>query len=280
MTGFSSDWLGLREAVDHRSRNEDVAQAVQDHFRKAQGMTVLDLGCGTGSNLRALAPHLPAWQSWTLVDHDTALLDMARDRLLAWADSSEVFGEELILQKDGKQITVDLRKADLTVDLEKVLGWRPSLVTAAALFDLCSPTFIQLFVAGIASRKLPFYTVLTYDGREEWTPRHQVDQVMLDAFNAHQMRDKGFGPSAGPRATATLEKSLQKVGYEVDVGDSPWLLTADDKALTMALADGIATAVRETGKVPDEMITAWVEARACARTGFVGHLDLFATPAK
>jgi SAM-dependent methyltransferase len=280
MTGFSSQWLSLREAVDHRSRNEDIAQAVSDHFRKAQGMTVLDLGCGTGSNLRALAPLLPAWQSWTLVDHDTALLDAARERLLDWADSNERFGEELILTKDDKQITVDLRQADLTVDLDKILGWRPSLVTAAALFDLCSASFIVDFAAGLVARKLPFYTVLTYDGREEWLPKHQIDQVMLDAFNAHQKKDKGFGPSAGPRATTVLESTLQKAGYEIDVGESPWLLKPDDKALTMALADGIAGAVREGGKVPEDMIASWLEARAGAQSGLVGHLDLFATPPK
>jgi SAM-dependent methyltransferase len=276
--GFSSEWLSLREPVDHRSRNEGLASAVGTHFAKMQGITVVDLGCGLGSNLRGLSPLLPDWQSWTLVDLDENLLAAAEDALLRWADSAERFGEEVILSKGRKRITVDFRKLDLVEDLDRIMGWRPNLVTAAALFDLCSAPFIAQFARALAAKRLPFYTVLTYDGREQWDPPHPADHIMLESFNAHQLRDKGFGPSAGPQATAILERELKKAGYEVDVEDSPWELGPEDSALTMQLTAGIADAVRETGKVPDDMIAQWLQAKAAARSGLVGHLDLFATP--
>ncbi|WP_370582807.1 methyltransferase domain-containing protein [Paracoccus sp. NBH48] len=38
---------------------------------------VLDLGCGTGSTLRTLGPHLPDNARWHLVDNDPALLERA-----------------------------------------------------------------------------------------------------------------------------------------------------------------------------------------------------------
>ena len=72
MSGFSADWLALREPLDHASRNAAVAAACAAHFAGAETLAVLDLGCGTGSNLRALAPILPERQDWRLVDHDPA----------------------------------------------------------------------------------------------------------------------------------------------------------------------------------------------------------------
>ena len=38
---------------------------------------VLDLGAGSGSNLRGLAPHLLGRQRWRLIDHDSALFRAA-----------------------------------------------------------------------------------------------------------------------------------------------------------------------------------------------------------
>ena len=55
MSGFSADWLTLREPADHRARNPALVEALARHLG-GRAVRVTDLGCGTGSNLRALAP--------------------------------------------------------------------------------------------------------------------------------------------------------------------------------------------------------------------------------
>ena len=106
MTGFSADWLALREAADHRARSAELADALQARFAQRDRVTVVDIGCGSGSNLRGTAPLLPPRQSWTLVDYDADLLSAARARLMEWADASRVEGETLKLRKDRLDIDV------------------------------------------------------------------------------------------------------------------------------------------------------------------------------
>lgn len=276
---FSPEWLALREPVDHRSVNRTLATRVSDWFGTPDHISVMDLGCGAGSNLRGTYGLFGDSQHWTLVDHDPLLLSAARTRLGAWADSAEEAGEELLLLKDGKRLMVDFRQADLTTDLERVLDWRPDLITAAALFDLVSPGWIARFVGALKDRKLPLYTVLTYDGREIWQPPHMADAAMVAAFHAHQHSDKGFGPAAGPDACAVMAEAFGQAGYITETGDSPWLMTNADAKLVSALTGGIASAVRETGKVPEAEIASWLAAKSAAGQGLVGHLDLFARSA-
>ncbi len=178
--------------------------------------------------------------------------------------------------KDGRRLMVDFRQIDLNADLDKPLDWRPDLVTAAALFDLVSPAWIARFVSALAKRKLPLYTVLTYDGREAWEPPHAADERVLAAFNAHQRTDKGFGPAAGPDAFASLVAAFEAAGYAAATGDSPWRLQEADRALAAELTAGIASAARETGLVPEADIAAWLAAKQRAASGLVGHGDLFA----
>lgn len=283
MSGFSADWLALREPADHAARNKDILAQVANHFVGRDHLAIVDLGCGAGSNLRGCALSLPAMrQSWTLVDYDPALLAAARERLAAWADSAEEQGEELLLEKDGKTIAIDFRQADLNTDIDRIAGWRPDLVTAAALFDLVSPDWIERFAATLARYKLPLYTVLIYDGREEWSPPHALDAAVHSAFLAHQRRDKGFGPSAGPEAARIMSEAFARAGYQVAAGDSPWRLSMADAALMEQLADGIAAAASETTITPDEA-QEWrlfrrEGARSSASTAFVGHIDLFTAP--
>jgi SAM-dependent methyltransferase len=275
MSGFDARWLDLREPVDHRSRSEELARALAGHCSD-RAVAVLDLGCGTGSNLRATAPLLGAVQHWTLVDHDPDLLQAAIQRLSSWADTAECRGAELALSKGGKQILVRLRSADLARDLDAVLATEADLVTASALFDLASADFIAEVAAAVARSRAAFYTVLTYNGVQRWTPKHAADPAMAAAFRRHQEGDKGFGAAAGPMAPALLAAAFDAAGYQVSEGDSGWRLEAGDEALIAELAAGFSAAVRETGLVPDATIAEW---QAAARTGaLVGHTDTLALP--
>ena len=277
MSGFDPAWLDLREDADHRARNRHVLAACVAHFAGHEHLRVVDLGCGSGSNLRALASHLPARQSWRLVDHDSVLLDAARDRLARWAEAAEAAGGgALRLLRDGRTIDVEFAQADLARDAAGAIAGA-DLVTAAALFDLVSERWMGDFVASVAATRTPFYTALTYDGVESWSPPDARDSEMLAAFHAHQARDKGFGPAAGPRATDILARLFAAQGYAVTQGDSPWRLAGDERALIDALADGVAGACAETGLVDQRTIADWRAARRQAQVE-IGHADIFARP--
>lgn len=278
MSGFSADWLALREPADHAARDAALLAELAAAFAAQDTVTVVDLGCGAGSNLRATAPALPANQTWRLVDHDPALLATARERLIAWADAADGEGGRLSLRKGDRTLQVSFHQADLAADLEAALGEAPDLVTAAALFDLASPTWIARVAAATAARRATFYTTLTYTGAETWLPPHPLDAAILTAFHAHQGRDKGFGPAAGPSATVVLEAVFREAGYRVRTADSPWRLGPDQAALRAELARGLAAAAAETGQVSPAEATSWRDARLNAVSCTVGHADLLAIP--
>lgn len=276
MSSFSPEWLALREAVDHRSRNNDVAQALAARFAARQEIDVIDLGCGTGSNLRGTAPLLADTQRWTLVDYAQDLLVAARETLAQWADTATDDGDALVLSKGNKRITVRFQRTDLSRDLDGALAGKLDLVTASALFDLCSIPFIKKFARSVSDRRAVFYTVLTYNGIQRWTPRQPGDNAMIAAFHAHQMTDKGFGVAAGPTAPVHLADAFNVAGYNVLEGDSPWRLDAGDGLLLSELAAGFAGAVRETADIDARTVDAWLR---IPRTGAeVGHTDTLAVP--
>jgi len=276
VTGFSPQWLDLREPVDRRSRNRKLEDALARHFDGWRPVTVVDLGCGTGANLRAVAPLLGPEQHWTLVDRDPALLEAARQRLTAWADGAHAQEGGLALFKGARRINVAFRPADLAGDLEAALGAGANLVAASALFDLASAAFIGRLAAAVARRRAAFYAVLTYDGDQRWQPEHEADAALLEAFHAHQHRDKGLGLAAGPDAPDALSEAFSALGYAILEGDSAWRLGPADGALIAELAAGFAAAAQETGAVDRATVARW---SAIARTGaVVGHADILALP--
>jgi SAM-dependent methyltransferase len=74
--------------------------------RSRAGIEVLDLGCGTGANLRHLAPLLAAAgareQRWTCIDLDSALLDKLPARSADWAAEN---GLDFIAETGGFGLT-------------------------------------------------------------------------------------------------------------------------------------------------------------------------------
>jgi SAM-dependent methyltransferase len=273
---FSAEWLTLREPADHRARDARLGLQLAERLQARPRINVVDLGCGTGSNLRATYALLGREQTWTLVDYDSALLASARSLLTAWADRAEPHGDRLELIKNGKTLRVAFRRADLVADLDRALGDTPDLVTASALFDLCSATFIERFAGAVAARRATFYTVLSYNGAQQWTPTHPADPAMTCAFHTHQQSDKGFGPASGPRCPAVLRSAFLAAGYDVEEGDSPWLLGRSDQPLIDALVPGFADAAAETGLVDAATVADW---RMLPRRGAtVGHTDTLAWP--
>jgi hypothetical protein len=118
--------------------------------------------------------------------------------------------------------------------------------------------------------------VLTYNGDQRWTPEHDADAAMAQAFRAHQRRDKGFGAAAGPDAAQLLRETFLAASYSVTEADSAWRLGAGDRKLMNELAHGFARAVAETGLVAPAAVAGW---SGIARSGaIVGHTDMLALP--
>jgi hypothetical protein len=279
MSGFSPDWLALREAVDHRSRNQALLSKLAARFAEREDMLVVDLGAGAGSNLRAVAPVLPARQHWILFDHDPALLTAALETVARWADSSRAIATGLEASKSGKSLLIEFRQTDLAAEPAAWGKASPDLVTAAALFDLVSEPWIERFVAALARARLPLYTALNHDGVAEWAPPHPSDRQMTTAFERHFGRDKSFGPSAGSRASKLMTGKLASAGYGIERGRSDWWLGPADSKLIAMLAESWAEAIGETSEVPAAAIAEWCASRkATGVSCIVRHEDFLASP--
>lgn len=263
MSGFSADWLALREPADARARNTRLigqwATALAD--RPNRPLRITDMGAGTGASLRALSPHLPGPQAWTLVDYDADLLAIAARQPLA----------------DGVACTT--RLADLATD---PAPWDADTdcVSCSALLDLVSADWISRLADALARNRTPLFAMLSYDGVMACAPAHPLDEAMVAAFNRHQRSDKGFGRATGPDAADTLIRALAAHGYDCTIAESPWVLAApQDHALIAALIAGWADAVGETGEIAADDLAGWRAARQAATTMLhVGHWDVLALP--
>ncbi len=260
MSGFSADWLALREPHDKRARNAEVLDAVVTAFAWHVSLNVADIGCGTGSTYRALSPRLPPTQRWRLYDNDLSLLARA-------AGPANV-------------TTVPL---DLSRDLEAALDGAVDLVTTSALLDLVSIGWLERFATEAAARRLPVYAALSYDGRAKLDPADETDAKIVAAVNLHQRTDKGFGPALGPAAAQAAIEQFERLEYAVMQGVSDWVFQPRDREIQTEILSGWATAARETGDLPIEHVASWLTRRrelvSQGRSKIrVGHVDFFARP--
>ena len=60
----SPAWLRLREAADAAARASDLVEQIQPYLPAGDRALIHDLGCGTGSMGRWLAPRLTGTQHW------------------------------------------------------------------------------------------------------------------------------------------------------------------------------------------------------------------------
>jgi len=261
---FSAQWLALREPHDRLARSVDILDKVAAAFAGRPAIAVVDLGCGTGSTVRAVGPSLPERQRWRLVDNDLGLL--AHASALA----------------SPPDLLIEARTIDLVRDLELALDGALDLITTSALLDLVSPDWLERLVVEAAARRLPLYAALTYQGKASLRPAEPFDLEIVAAVNRHQRRDKGFGPALGPEAGLSAVRAFERVGYAVATGASDWDFAPDDRDIQLEVLSGWASAAAELGDLPQAAIDAWLARRrdlvAAGRSRMqVGHVDFFAT---
>lgn len=276
MTGFSIDWLNLREDADCRARDNELLERAMHWLDcatdKAGDVSIVDLGAGTGSTLRAFDKFSAELKNqefryWHLVDQDGILL----------AEASLRHGAS------GRLQTHQLDLANISA--LPLAGAR--LVTASALFDLVSAEFIDRLATVLQNQSqqkpLGLYFALNYDGTTQWSPAHSLDDAVLSAFNRDQQRDKGFGEALGPMAASYMEQLFSSLGFSVLCASSPWVLDGGDAHLVDALITGIGDAVAQDFALNEVELEDWVRFRkshAATGTCTVGHKDLLALPHK
>ncbi len=262
---FSPDWLALREPADHRARAADLVAPLVEWLEPRQSRRVLDLGSGTGSNLRYLAPRLRGEQEWTLVDRDADLLDRATGAAVTVPGVARVERIPGELDREG-------------------LGLVPGsdLVTASALLDLVTYEWLERLAATCRAAGSAALLALTWDGAINWADPDRDDELVAAAVRSHQLRDKRMGPALGPAAGQAAERVFRAAGYDTWLRPSPWRLQAADASLARALVDGWEAAVAEQRPADASLIRDWAQnRRATVASQFaleVGHVDLLALP--
>ncbi len=280
---FEADWLTLREPADHVARAEALTEGLAVWCAARTGgrrpLRVVDLGSGTGSNLRWLAPRLAARpevpQAWTLVDHDAGLLARARRLSEAHPPGGAASVTTLAAPLTGVGGRLDPALAEVIAGAD--------VVTASALLDLLSASALHAVVDATVRAGAAALLALSYDGTIVWTPSDADDDRVRDAVNAHQRRDKGTGPALGPTAGDAAAEAFGSVGYRVESAGSAWVLGPAEVALAGALLDGWSTAATEQAPHDADRLVSWAARRREVLGGAfelrVGHLDVLALPA-
>jgi hypothetical protein len=257
----SADWLTLREEADAAARSHSLARRAARLVHAP--VTVHDLGSGTGSMMRWLAPLLPAPQTWVLHDWNAGLLAHA-----AAAPPPSVAVQTRVGHLEH------LRAGDLA---------GASLVVTSALLDVLSSPEVEAIVAACVAAGAPALFALTVDGKVTIDPVDPGDGVFAAAFNDHQGRLADDRRLLGPDAVPAVIDLFRAAGWTVRTAASPWRLGAKEPALVAEWLDGwLAAAVEERPALME-----W--AREYARTRraqlaagrlhvAVHHLDLLAWP--
>jgi hypothetical protein len=268
-----ADWLALREGADAAARAPELVDLLHVHLaaaaRSGAPAVIRDLGCGTGSMGRWLAPRLSGPQAWILHDRDPALLARAAASLPARA-------------ADGAPVSARTQEGDFT-DLRSSDLAGTVLVTSSAVLDLLTAEEVDGLAAACTEAGAAALLTLSVTGRVGFTPTDPLDSAFAGAFNAHQRRRTDGRELSGPDAVAVAVDAFARRGAVVVSRPSPWRLGADRAELAEEwLRAWIAAAcAQQPGLERDAAAYLGRRLDAC-RAGRlfleVGHADLLALP--
>jgi hypothetical protein len=264
----SSDWLELREEEDARARSRELA--LEAARRLGPGPIVIhDLGSGTGSMMRWLAPILPGPQTWVLHDWNPDLTARAADGIAP-------------LDREGRPVSVSSHNGELAHlrpdDLDGA-----SLVTASALFDVLTSEEVHAIVQACVTVGCPVLLSLSVTGDVYLDPQDPRDEAFEASFNAHQRRLVDGRRLLGRHGVAIARGLFLRAGWNVRPVDTFWRLGDHDPHLLGQWFDGWVDAAHEhrtelrvEGSGYRELRS--TQLRRGALSAVVVHTDLLAWP--
>jgi SAM-dependent methyltransferase len=225
-------------------------------------MVIHDLGCGTGSMGRWLAPQLPGRQHWILYDRDADLLEHARAEMVDRA-------------ADGAPVTVETRQRDITrLTADDLDG--AALVTASALLDLLTVEEIDRIAAACVGAGCPALLTLSVIGRVDLIPVDPLDAEIAAAFNAHQRRAVGSRRLLGPDAVDAVVDAFTRRGAATVVRPSPWRLGVDNLGGADQRNDVGGADQRDDVDLMSEWFVGWLAAACEQRPELAGPAAAYA----
>jgi SAM-dependent methyltransferase len=264
-------WLRLREPADAAARSTDLVDLVRPHLPTGSRLVVHDLGSGSGSMARWLAPLLPGPQHWVLHDRDPDLLAVAA-------------GDPPTAAADGTPVTVETRCHDITrLPAEELDG--AALVTASALLDMFTAPELDRVVATCVAAGCPSHIALTVTGAVQFGVEDPLDRGVEAAFNAHQRRTTDRGRLLGPDAVGAAADAFAALGARTVLRPSPWRLGPSDADLAAEWLRGWVGAATEQRPELTAEVTRYAERRLAElgsgrTTVSVAHRDLLALPGR
>jgi hypothetical protein len=264
----SSDWLALREPEDARARSRDLALAAAGHLVPGP-IVIHDLGSGTGSMMRWLAPLLPGPQTWVLHDWNATLIDRATNGFVP-------------LDREGRPVSIRTRGEELA-HLDPDALDDGSLVTASALLDVLTSKEVRVVIDACVAVGCPVMLSLSVTGEVRLDPRDPRDDVFAASFNAHQERRVSGRRLVGPTGVALAQRLFLDAGWNVRSASTFWRLGDHDPLLLERWFDGWCDAALEQRADlevygADYRALRSSQSRRGALSAVVEHTDLLAWP--
>ncbi|HEY5230619.1 MAG TPA: SAM-dependent methyltransferase [Galbitalea sp.] len=226
----SSEWLALREPTDADARARELA-LIAAAILPPGPIVVHDLGSGTGSMMRWLAPLLPGPQTWVLHDWNAELTELA-------------IGGQLPHDRDNGAVSAHSKTGNLADLLPADLAGA-SLVTASALLDVLTSREIHVIVDACVRASCPALFALSVTGDVGLIPRNELDAEFARAFNAHQLRTADHRSQLGRYGAPIARGLFVEAGWQVRENTTVWHLDHRQPRLLQEWLDGWIAAALE-----------------------------------
>ena len=282
-------WLAHRFTCDAEARHPGIEHQFLAFFEQHQTpLKVVDVGSGTGANVRYYFDRIPHEQEWILIEQNEQLRDECCRSLVAFAQERGYHWQQqdgtFLLTDDQKTATVQLMSGRIE-HIEQLADLaRTDVVTANAVFDLLSFEQFDTLVGKLVQHEVCLLATLNYY-ETSFLPFSEEDHRFMRWYHMHMKRPQPTGIAMGPDCSEEMLDLLAQHHMMIEQEGSQWHLKKNATTMHHYLLHFIEHAVAELSLSADEQrdFDTWLTHRKslCRQRQLeiiVDHSDIFAYP--